>query len=80
MVRVADCHTGFLGSNSGGPKRFSPWICFTGGRGNSVAPESALGAVAGYRLLWLMLGSQEIKGEECSDSAILNSLAVGLTL
>ena len=27
-----------------------------------------------------MPGSQEIKGEECSDSAIANSLAVGLTL
>ena len=38
-------------------------------------PKSALGAVAGYRLLWLMPGSQEIK-EGCSDSAIPNSLAV----
>ena len=30
MVRVADCQAGVLGSNPGGPKRFSPWIYFTG--------------------------------------------------
>ena len=24
MVRVVDCHTGVLGSNPGGPKRFFP--------------------------------------------------------
>ena len=28
MVRVVDCHTGVLGSNPGGPKRFSPWNYF----------------------------------------------------
>ena len=60
MVRVVDCHAGVLGSNPGGPKRFSPWNYFTGGSGNSVAPESAL--VAGYTQLWLMPGSQEING------------------
>ena len=63
MVRVVDCHAGVLGSNPGGAKIFSPWNYFTGGSGNSVAPESALGAVAGYRPLWLMLSSQELKGE-----------------
>ena len=80
MVRVVDCHAGVLGSNPGGPKIFSPWNYFTGGSGNSEAPNRPLGAVAGSPRLWLMPGSQEIKGEECSDSAIPNSLAVGLTL
>ena len=62
MARVVDCHAGVLGSNPGGPKLFSPWNYFTGGSGNLVVPESALRAVAGYRLLWLMPSSQEIKG------------------
>ena len=30
MVRVANCHAGVLGSNPGGPKRFSSWYYFTG--------------------------------------------------
>ena len=30
MVRVVDCHAEVLGSNPGGPKRFSPWNYFTG--------------------------------------------------
>ena len=29
MVRVVDCHAGVLGSNPGGPKKFSLWNCFT---------------------------------------------------
>ena len=29
MVRVVDCHAGVLGSNPGGPKRFSPWNYFS---------------------------------------------------
>ena len=62
MVRVVDCHAGVLGSNPGGPKIFSPWNYFTGGSGNSVAPELASGTVAGSPRLWLMPGSQEIKG------------------
>ena len=33
MVRVVDCDAGLLGSNPGGPKRFSPWNYFTGGNG-----------------------------------------------
>ena len=41
MVRVVDCHAGVLGSNPGGPKIFSPWNYFTGGSGNSGAPELA---------------------------------------
>ena len=47
MVRVVDCHAGVLGSNPGRPKRFSPWNYFTGGSGNSVAPESASGSGSG---------------------------------
>ena len=39
---MVDCHIGVLGSNSGGPK--DPWNYFTGGSGNSVAPESASGS------------------------------------
>ena len=39
-----------------------------------------LEAVAGYTQLWLIPGSQKIKGDECSDSAIprVNSLAIWL--
>ena len=48
MVRVVDCHAGVLGLNPGGPRIFSPWNYFTGGSGNSVAPQSASGR--GYRL------------------------------
>ena len=62
MVRVVDCHTGVLGSNPGGPKIFSPWNYFTGGSGYSVAPGATSGSGSGLRLLWLMPGSQEIKG------------------
>ena len=47
MVRVVDCHAGVLGSNPGGPKRFSPWNYFTGGSGNSGAPELASGSGSG---------------------------------
>ena len=50
MVRVAESHTGVLGSNPGGPKRFSPWNYFTGGRGNPVAPESASGSCSGQAI------------------------------
>ena len=46
-LRVANCQAGLLGSNPGGPKRFSPWNYFTGGSGNSVAPESASGSGSG---------------------------------
>ena len=59
---MVDCPAGVLGSNPGGPKIFTPWNYFTGGSSNLVAPELALGAVVGYRQLWLMPCSQEIKG------------------
>ena len=51
MVRVADCHAGVLGSNPGGPKRFSPWNYYTGGSGNSGAPEGASGSGSGIPLV-----------------------------
>ena len=44
MVRLVDCHAGVLGSNPGGPKRFSPQNNFIAGSGNSVAPVSASGS------------------------------------
>ena len=47
MVRVVDCHSGVLGSNPGGPKRFSPWNYFTGGSAYPVASESASGSGSG---------------------------------
>ena len=56
MVRVVNCHGGVLGSNPGRHRIFSPWNYFTGGSGNSVAPESASGSCSGL----LMSGSQEI--------------------
>ena len=62
MVRVVDCHAGVLGSNPGGPRIFSSWNYYTGGSGNSGAPELPLGVVAGSPSVWLMPGSQEIKG------------------
>ena len=51
MVRVVNGHTGVLGLNPDGPKRFSPWYNFTGGRGNSVAPDSAFGSGSGLYLV-----------------------------
>ena len=52
MVRVVDCHTGgVLGSNPGGPKRFSPWNHFTCGSCNLVAPDSASGSGTGLYLV-----------------------------
>ena len=47
MVRVVDCHAGVLGSNPGGPRIFSLWNYYTGGSGNSVAPELASGSGSG---------------------------------
>ena len=47
MVRVVDCHAGVPDSNPGGAKKFSPLNYFTGGSGNSVAPELASGSGSG---------------------------------
>ena len=50
MVRMANCHAGVLDSNPGRSKRFSPCHYFTGGSGNSVAPESISGNSSVYTL------------------------------
>ena len=48
-VRVANCHTGGLGSDPGVvPKIISTWNYFTGGSGISGCLSRPLGAVAGY--------------------------------
>ena len=47
MVRVVDCHAEVLGLNPGESKIISPWNYFTGGSGNSVAPEQASGSGSG---------------------------------
>ena len=81
MVRVVDCHAGVLGSNPGRPKRFSPLNYFTGGSGNSVAPESASWSGSGLYTVVVDAWLTGVKrGGECSDSAIHNSLTVGLNL
>ena len=80
MVRVVDCHAGVLGSNPADPRYFPLGITSLVAAVIRERLSRPLGAIAGSPRLWLMPGSQEIKGEECSDSAIPNSLAVGLTL
>ena len=73
VAALVGCHAGVLGSNHG-PKIFSPWNYFTGGSGNSVAPELASGSGSG---LYLVGVDARLSGNKCSDSAIPNSLAVG---
>ena len=60
--------------------RFPPWNYFTGGSGNSVAPESVPGSSS--RLYTVVVDAWILgnKGEESSDSANCYSLAVGLNL
>ena len=67
MVRVVDCHTGVLGSNPGGLKRFSPWNYFTGGSGNSVAPESA--SVSGSGLCLVVVDAR-LSGSKRGKSVV----------
>ena len=67
MVRVVDCHAGVLGSNPGGPKRFYPWNYFTGGSGNSVAPESASGSGSG---LYLVVVDARLSGNKSWKSVV----------
>ena len=62
MVRVVDCHAGVLGWNPGGPKDFPLGIISLVAAVIHLRPSRPLGAIAGYTQLWLMLGSQEIKG------------------
>ena len=63
MVRVVDCHAGVLGSNPGGPKYFPLGITSLVAAVIRKRLSWPLGAVAGSPSLWLMPGSQEIKGE-----------------
>ena len=62
MVRVADCHAGVLGSNPGEPKDFPLGITSLVAAVIRKRPSRPLGAVAGSPRLWLMPGSQKIKG------------------
>ena len=62
MVRVADCHTGVLGSNPGGPRYFPLGITSLVAAVIRERLSRPLGAVAGSPMVWLMPGSQEIKG------------------
>ena len=39
MVRVVDCHTGVLGSNTGGPKDFSLWNYFSSWKMSGILPR-----------------------------------------
>ena len=63
MVNVVDCHAGVLGSNPGGPKDFPLGITSLVAAVIQERLSWPLGAVAGSPRLWLMPGSQEIKGE-----------------
>ena len=62
MVRVVDCHAGVLGSNPGGPNDFPLGITTLMAAVIRESLSWPLGAVAGSPRLWLMPGSQEIKG------------------
>ena len=62
MVRVADCHAGVLGSNPGGPRYFPLGITSLVAAVIRERLSWPLGAVAGSPSVWLMPGSQEIKG------------------
>ena len=77
---MANCHTRVLGSNPGGPKRFSPWNYFTGGSGNSVAPESTSGSGSG---LYTVVVDARLSGNKKGKSEVTvpfltASLSVGL--
>ena len=67
MVKVVDCHAGVLGSNPGGPKIFSLWNYFTGGSGNSVAPESASGSGSG---LYTVVVDARLSGKKRGESVV----------
>ena len=77
MVRVVDCHAGVLGSNPGRPKIFSPWNYFTGGRGNSVAPESASGGGSG---LYTVVVDVQLSGNKRGKSVVTVPFLTALLL
>ena len=62
MVRVADCHAGVLGSNSGGPKRFP-----LGVTGISEAPETASGSASG---LYSVVVDARLSGNKRGKSVV----------
>ena len=62
MVRVVDCHAGVLGSNPDGPRYFPLGITSLVAAVIPKRLSPPLGAAAGSPRLWLMPGSQEIKG------------------
>ena len=62
MVRVADCHAGVLGSNPGGPRYLPLGITTLVAAVIRERLRRSPGAVAGSPRVWLMPGSQEIKG------------------
>ena len=62
MVRVVDCHAGVLGSYPGGPKYFPFGITSLVAAVIRQRLSRPLVAVAGSPRLWLLPGSQEIKG------------------
>ena len=62
MVRVVDCHAGVLGSNPGGPRYFPLGITSLVAAVIRERLSRPFGAVAGSPRLWLMPGSQKIKG------------------
>ena len=67
MVRVVYFHAGVLGSNPGGLKRFSSWNYFTGGSGNSVAPEPASVSGSG---LYLVVVDAGLSGNKRGKSVV----------
>ena len=77
MVRVVDCHTGVLGWNPGGPKRFSPWNYFTGGSGNSVAPESVSWSGSG---LYTVVVDARLSGNKRGKSVVTVPFLTALLL
>ena len=51
MVRMVDCHAGVLGSNPGGPKRFSPWNYFKGNSPYPAMPDIRINKKGTQKLL-----------------------------
>ena len=66
-----------LGSNPGGPKIFSPWNYFTGGSGNSVAPELASGSGSG---LYTAVVDARLSGNKRGKSAVAVPFLTALLL
>ena len=75
---MVNCHAGVLGSNPGGPRIFSPWNYFTGGSGDSVAPESASGSGSGlYTVLVDVRPSENKRGKSVVTVPFLTASLLG---